>query len=135
MTSSIKRTFTKIKFGKHFLLYRRFSSSFLPLNYIFFTNILMHLIYFIQIFYRNFSNIFKMKIEVVEANKAFFKRYEDLVFRTEDNGLPDGVSKVYSLSFIVQNSLLFLSYYSILSHTTQHAIFLIIFLKYITLLQ
>lgn len=54
-----------------------------------------------------------MKFEVDVANKSFFKKYEDLL-KTEDNGLPDGVSKVNSLSFIVQRKVL---YFSCLSST------------------
>lgn len=42
-----------------------------------------------------------MKFEVDQAIKTFFKKYEDLVFRTTDNGLPDGVSKKNSFSFIL----------------------------------
>lgn len=74
-----------------------------------------------------------MKFEVDQANTTFFKRYEDLVFRTKDNGLPDGVSKMCSLSFFVQsrlNSLLYL-----INSIAYYTIFLIIFLKRITLLQ
>lgn len=44
-----------------------------------------------------------MKFEVDEAIKQFFGRYENLVFRRKDNGLPDGVSEKSSFSFIAQN--------------------------------
>lgn len=72
----------------------------------------MQFIYFIQISQRYFSSIFNMKFEVDQANTTFFKRYEDLVLRTEDNGLPDGVSKVNSFSFNVQHRVLYFSYLS-----------------------
>lgn len=65
-----------------------------------------------------------MKFEVDLANATFFKRYEDFVFRTNDNGLPDGVSKECSLSFFVQNRL---QYSYILWHTTQYTMFLLVF--------
>lgn len=46
-----------------------------------------------------------MKFEVDQAIKQFFGRYENLVFRMKDNGLPDGVSDKISLSFIARNGL------------------------------
>lgn len=73
-----------------------------------------------------------MKFEVDQANTTFFKRYEDLVFRTKDNGLPDGVSKS-SLSFFVQDRPNYLLYLS--NSIAYYTMFLIIFLERITLLQ
>lgn len=68
-----------------------------------------------------------MKFEANQTIKVFFQRYEEFVFRTKDNGLPDGVSKVNSLSFIVQSDRLYSSHFS--NVIAYHTIYLIIHLK------
>lgn len=96
MIDSYNHTAIHMKFSKHFQF-----EILIYLMHVLYTQLYqLHIINFFGPLFVRTSNLIGMKaIQEDVAIKRFFERYEHLVFREKDNGLPDGVSK-NSLSFL-----------------------------------